>query len=35
MKILITGGHHTSALAVIDELKKKHPEAQIYFVGHT
>ncbi len=35
MKILITGGHHTSALAVIEELRKQAPEAELIFVGHT
>lgn len=32
-KILICGGHPTPALAVIDELKKKHPETELIFVG--
>lgn len=34
MKILITGGHHTSALAVIDELKKRNKEIELIWVGH-
>ncbi len=33
MKILITGGHLTPALAVIEEIKKQHPETEIVFVG--
>ncbi len=33
MKILITGGHLTPALAVIDEIKKTKPEVEIVFVG--
>lgn len=32
-KILICGGHPTPALAVIDELKKNHPEISLVFVG--
>jgi len=34
MKILITGGHHSSALPVIKKLKKEHKDAQMYWVGH-
>lgn len=34
MKILITGGHHTSALPVIDELKTRQPDTKFYWVGH-
>ncbi len=33
MKLLITGGHLAPALAVIEELKKTKPEADIIFVG--
>lgn len=33
MKILITGGHLTPALAVIEEIKKDYPETEIIFVG--
>ncbi|MCX6732652.1 MAG: UDP-N-acetylglucosamine--N-acetylmuramyl-(pentapeptide) pyrophosphoryl-undecaprenol N-acetylglucosamine transferase [Candidatus Roizmanbacteria bacterium] len=32
-KILICGGHPTPALAIIDELKKNHPEISLVFVG--
>ncbi|MFA9288862.1 MAG: glycosyltransferase [Weeksellaceae bacterium] len=32
-KILITGGHVTPALAVIDRLQKLHSDVQIIFVG--
>jgi UDP-N-acetylglucosamine--N-acetylmuramyl-(pentapeptide) pyrophosphoryl-undecaprenol N-acetylglucosamine transferase len=32
-KILICGGHPTPALAVVDELKKNHPEIDLIFVG--
>jgi UDP-N-acetylglucosamine--N-acetylmuramyl-(pentapeptide) pyrophosphoryl-undecaprenol N-acetylglucosamine transferase len=32
-KVLICGGHPTPALAVVDELKKNHPEIEILFVG--
>lgn len=34
MKIVITGGHHSSALPVIAELRKEIPEVQIYWFGH-
>jgi hypothetical protein len=33
MKIIITGGHLTPALAFIDKLKEKKPEVEIIFVG--
>ena len=33
MKILICGGHPTPALAVIDELQRKHSEIALVFVG--
>jgi len=32
--IVITGGHHSSALPVIKELKKRFPNIQIYWYGH-
>ncbi len=34
MKIVITGGHHSSALPVIKELQEKYPEVQIFWFGH-
>ncbi len=34
MKLVITGGHHSSAIPVIDVFKKKYPEVEIYWVGH-
>lgn len=33
MKLLICGGHASPALAVIDQLQKKHKEINIIFVG--
>lgn len=33
MKILITGGHLSPALTVIDKLRQKFPEIEIVFVG--
>lgn len=33
-RIVITGGHHSSALPVIKELKKRHPKLQIFWFGH-
>jgi len=32
-KIIITGGHVTPALAVIDFIKRTHPDTEIVFVG--
>ncbi len=32
--IVITGGHHSSALPVIDELKKRYPNINMYWFGH-
>lgn len=34
MKIVITGGHHSSALPVIDQFKSKYPGTEIYWFGH-
>jgi len=34
MKIVITGGHHSSALPVINKLKKKIPDVEFLWVGH-
>ena len=34
MKIVITGGHHTSALPVIEKIKEKVSNAEILWVGH-
>jgi len=34
MRIIITGGHHSSALPVIAKLKEKNPEVQIFWIGH-
>ncbi len=33
MKILITGGHLSPALSVIDYIKKKYPEIELVFIG--
>jgi UDP-N-acetylglucosamine--N-acetylmuramyl-(pentapeptide) pyrophosphoryl-undecaprenol N-acetylglucosamine transferase len=34
MKIIITGGHHSSALPVISLLEKEHPKVALYWFGH-
>jgi len=34
MKIVITGGHHSSALPVIKKLKEKVSDVQILWIGH-
>ena len=34
MKLIITGGHHTSALPVINTIQKDHPETAIHWIGH-
>lgn len=34
MKIVITGGHHSSALPVIKKLWEQYPDTQIYWFGH-
>lgn len=34
MKIVMTGGHHSSALPVIKRLKEKVPDVEILWMGH-
>lgn len=34
MKIVITGGHHSSALPVIKKLKELYPQTKIFWFGH-
>jgi len=34
MKIVVTGGHHTPAVAVIDEIKRRNPNTRFYWFGH-
>ena len=34
MKIVITGGHHTSALPVIKKIREQKPDAKIIWFGH-
>lgn len=34
MRIVITGGHHTSALPVIKKLKERHNDLEIFWLGH-
>lgn len=34
MKIVITGGHHSSALPVIKKIKERIPDVEILWVGH-
>jgi len=34
MKIVITGGHHSSALPVIKKLREDYPDVQICWFGH-
>ncbi len=33
-KIVITGGHHSSALPVITELRSRYPDIEIFWFGH-
>ena len=34
MNLVITGGHHSSALPVIKKIRSINPEAGIYWIGH-
>ena len=34
MKLVITGGHHTSAMPVIQKLKKERSDVEICWIGH-
>jgi len=34
VRIVITGGHHSSALPIIKKLRENHPDVQIYWFGH-
>lgn len=34
MKLAMTGGHHSSALPVIQKLKETHPDIEIVWYGH-
>jgi UDP-N-acetylglucosamine--N-acetylmuramyl-(pentapeptide) pyrophosphoryl-undecaprenol N-acetylglucosamine transferase len=34
VKLVFTGGHHSSALPVIQKLRKKYPNIEIYWFGH-
>lgn len=34
MKVVITGGHHSSALPVIKKLREKDSSTEIYWIGH-
>jgi UDP-N-acetylglucosamine--N-acetylmuramyl-(pentapeptide) pyrophosphoryl-undecaprenol N-acetylglucosamine transferase len=34
VKLLITGGHHSSAIPVIHKLRENHPEILLYWIGH-
>ena len=34
MKIVITGGHHSSALPVINNLRERFSDVEIYWIGH-
>jgi UDP-N-acetylglucosamine--N-acetylmuramyl-(pentapeptide) pyrophosphoryl-undecaprenol N-acetylglucosamine transferase len=34
VNLVITGGHHSSALPVIKSIKKTNPETRIYWIGH-
>lgn len=34
MKLVITGGHHSSALPIINKLRKSHKGVEIHWIGH-
>lgn len=34
MKVLMTGGHHSSALPVIKNLRIRYPDVSLYWLGH-
>ncbi len=34
MKIVITGGHHTSAMPIVSRLLNEHKEIKLYWFGH-
>ncbi|NMB91533.1 hypothetical protein GYA37_01635 [candidate division WWE3 bacterium] len=34
MKVVVIGGHHSSALPVIKKLKEKDPNVEIFWIGH-
>ena len=33
-KVVITGGHHSSALPVVEKLKSEHSDIELYWFGH-
>ena len=33
MKLVITGGHHTAALPVIEEIKRNAPRTEVFWIG--
>lgn len=34
MKIVLVGGHHTGALPIISELRKRDPSIEMFWIGH-
>ncbi|MDC0449125.1 glycosyltransferase [bacterium] len=34
MKLVITGGHHSSAIPVIKNIQKNYPEVELFWIGH-
>jgi UDP-N-acetylglucosamine--N-acetylmuramyl-(pentapeptide) pyrophosphoryl-undecaprenol N-acetylglucosamine transferase len=34
VKVVITGGHHSSAVPVIKKLRERYPDIQLYWFGH-